>query len=91
MKFVWNNLEFFKLGFNQEREIVEELMIGGSYDLSEYIEKHIPNQKIEQLAFALTIFSFVYMFNIGKYHGRQDASTEEILDNFIYNLSLCLR
>ena len=91
MSFVWNNLEFFKLGFNQDKKIVQQLMIGASHDLTEYIEKHIPNQKIDYLAFTLTIFSFVYMFNIGKYNGRHDESTKEILDNFIYNLSLCLQ
>jgi AcrR family transcriptional regulator len=90
-KFVWNNFEFFKLRFNQERKISEEFLMEGSYDFSKYIEKHIPNQKIDYMAFALTIFSFIYMFDLGKYHGRQDTSIEVVLDKFIYNLSLSLR
>jgi TetR/AcrR family transcriptional regulator len=90
-KFVWNNFEFFKIGFNQERKVAEQLMMEGSYDFSKYIEKHLPNQKIDYMAFALTIFSFVYMYNLGKYHGRQDKSIEKVLDNFIYNLSLSIQ
>lgn len=91
VKFVWNNFEFFHLGFNQNRKIAEQFLMEGSYDFSRYIEKHIPNQKIDYTAFALTIFSFVYMFNLGKYLGRQDTSIEDILDKFIYNLSLSIR
>ncbi len=90
-KFVWNNFEFFKLRFNQERKTSEQFLMEGSNDFSKYIEKNIPNQKIDYMAFALTIFSFVYMFDLGKYHGRQDTSIEVVLDKFIYNLSLSLR
>lgn len=90
-KFVWNNFEFFKLGFNQDRKIAEQFLMEGSYDFSKYIEKNIPNQKIDYMAFTLTIFSFVYMFDLGKYHGRQDTSIEDILDKFIYNLSLSIQ
>ena len=90
-KFVWNNFEFFKLGFNQERKMTEQFLMEGSYDFSKYIEKHLPNQKIDYMAFALTIFSFVYMYDLGKYHGRQDTSIEVVLDKFIYNLSLSLK
>ena len=89
VEFVWNNFEFFRLGFNQDRKIFEQILMEGSYDLSEYIEKHIPNQKIDYPAFTLTIFSFVYMFNLGRYHNRQDTSIEQILEKFIYNLTLC--
>ncbi|MBI5679658.1 MAG: TetR/AcrR family transcriptional regulator [Methanobacterium sp.] len=91
VKYVWNNLEFFRLGFNQDRKILEQFLMEGSYVFSKFIEKNIPNQKIDYMAFALTIFSFVYMFNLGKYHDRQDTSIEEILDKFIYNLTLCIQ
>ena len=90
-KFVWNNFEFFKIGFNQERKTAEQFLKEGSYDFSKYIEKHIPNQKIDYMAFALTIFSFVYMYNLGRYHNRQDTSIEKVLEKFIYNLSLCIQ
>lgn len=90
-KFVWNNFEFFKLGFNQERKISEMFLMEGSYDFSKYIEKNLPNQKIDYMAFTLSIFSFVYMYDLGKYHGRQDTSIEVLLDKFIYNLSLSLK
>lgn len=91
VKFVWNNFEFFKLGFNQDRKIAEQFLMEGSYDFSRYIKKHIPNQKIDYPAFTLTIFSFVYMYNLGRYHNRQDTSIEEVLEKFIYNLSLCIQ
>jgi AcrR family transcriptional regulator len=90
-KFVWNNFEFFHLGFNQDRKIVEKILIEFSFALSKYIEKHIPNQRIDYPAFTLTIFSFVYMFDLGKYQGRQDKSIEYIFDKFIYNLSLSIQ
>lgn len=90
VEFVWNNFEFFRLGFNQDRKIFEQILLEGSYDFSKYIEKHIPNQKIDYMAFTLSIFSFVYMFNLGRYHNRQDTSIEHILEKFIYNLTLCI-
>jgi AcrR family transcriptional regulator len=90
-KFVWNNYEFFKLGFNQERKISEKFLMEGAYDFSKYIEKNLPNQKIDYMAFTLSIFSFVYMYDLGKYHGRQDTNIEVVLDKFIYNLSLSLK
>jgi hypothetical protein len=61
------------------------------YNFSKYIEKHIPNQKIDYMVFTLDIFSFVYMFNLAKYHGPQDTSREQILEKFIYNLSLSIQ
>lgn len=91
VNFVWNNFEFFHLGFNHDRKIVEHLLINNAFAFSKYIEKHIPNQKIDYPAFTLTIFSFVYMYNLGRYHGRQDTSIEEILEKFIYNLSLSIQ
>ncbi|MDY9923178.1 TetR/AcrR family transcriptional regulator [Methanobacterium sp.] len=90
-KFIWNNFEFFKLGFNQERKISEQFLMEGSYDFGKYIEKHLPNQKIDYMAFALSIFSFVYMYDLGKYQGRQDTSIDNILDKFIHNLSLSIQ
>ena len=69
VKFVWNNLEFFRIVFNQDRKIVGPIMKESISDFSKQIETHIPNQKIDYQAFTLTIFSFVYMFNIGVYLG----------------------
>ncbi|MEN6551674.1 MAG: TetR/AcrR family transcriptional regulator [Methanobacterium sp.] len=90
-KFVWNNFEFFNLAFNQDRKTVGPILQESIYNFSKYIEKHIPNQKIDYMVFTLDIFSFVYMFNLAKYHGPQDTSREEILEKFIYNLSLSIQ
>lgn len=91
VEFVWNNLEFFKLVFNQDRKIAGPILKENIYDISKYIEKHIPHQKIDYVVFALDIFSFVYMFNLAMYHGTQDPSREKILEQYIHNLSLCIQ
>jgi AcrR family transcriptional regulator len=88
---VLNNLEFFKLVFNQDRKTVGPILQESVYKFSKYIEKHIPNQKIDYVVFALDIFSFVYMFNLAMYHGPQDPSREKILEKFSYNLSLSIQ
>ncbi|HTX61093.1 MAG TPA: hypothetical protein VMC48_02185, partial [Methanobacterium sp.] len=90
-EFVLNNLEFFKLVFNQDRKTVGPILRGSMYNSSKYIEKHIPNQEIDYLVFALDIFSFAYMFNLAMYHGPQDPGREKILEQFIFNLSLCFQ
>lgn len=89
--FVWSNLEFFKLVFNQDRKKSGPILKGSMYNSSKYIEKHIPNQKIDYMVFALDVFSFVYMFNLAMYHGPQDPSREKILEQFIYNLTLYIQ
>lgn len=86
-----NNIKLFKLVFNQDRKIVGPILKESIYDSSKYIEKHIPNQKIDYLVFALNIFSFVYMYNLALYHGPQDPSHDQVLENFIYNLSLSIQ
>lgn len=91
VKFVWNNLEFFKIVFNQDRKVVGSIMKESVLNFSKNIEKHIPNEKIDYPAFTLTIFSFVYMYNLAMYHGPKDTSREELLEKFIYNLSLSLK
>lgn len=91
VEFVWNNFEFFNLAFNQDRKTVGPILKESIYNFSKYIEKHIPNQEIDYLAFTVDIFSFAYMFNLAKYHGHQDTSREEILEKFIHNLSLCIQ
>ena len=89
-EFVWNNFEFFNLAFNQDRKTVEQIMQESIYNFSKYIEKHIPQDKIDFPTFTLDIFSFIYMLNLAKYHGHQDMNREKILDKYIHNLSLCI-
>lgn len=84
--FVWNNLDLFRLVFNQDRKIVGPILKGSMYNSSKYIEKNIPNQKIDYLVLAVDIFSFVYMFNLALYHGPQDPTREKLLENFVHNL-----
>lgn len=87
VEFVGNNIEFFRIIFNQDRTIVGPIMKDSIFDFSNYLEKNIPNKKIDFPALTLTIFSFVYMFNIGVYLGPPDNSREDLLDKFIYNLN----
>lgn len=91
VEYIGNNLEFFKIIYNQERKTVGPIMKDSVYSLSKQIEEHIPDQKLDYPAFTLTIFSFAYMFNLGVYYGPTDASREDILDKFIYNLSLIIQ
>jgi AcrR family transcriptional regulator len=86
VKFVKDNIEFFRIMFKQDRITVGPLIKDNISDFSDYLEKNIPNQNIDYLAFTLTIFSFVYMYNIGVYLGPLDESRENILEKFIHNL-----
>ncbi|WP_424354287.1 TetR/AcrR family transcriptional regulator [Methanobacterium sp. MBAC-LM] len=89
-KFFWNNFEFFNLGFNQDRKVTGPIWKESTEGFSKYIEKHIPNQKIDYMAFTLSIFSFVYMSNLGRYQGGHNPLRDQILERFIYNLTLCI-
>jgi len=86
VKFVGNNIEFFRIIFNQDRTIVEPIMKDNISNFSNYLEKHVPNPEIDFLAFTITIFSFVYMYNLGVFLGPPDKSREDLLDKFIHNL-----
>ena len=91
VKFVWNNLEFFRIVFNQNRKVVGPILKECIVDMSKQLETHIPNKNIDYQAFTLTIFSFVYMYNIGMYLGPEDTSREDLLDKFIYNQMLFIQ
>jgi AcrR family transcriptional regulator len=91
VKFVWNNLAFFRIVFNQNRKVVGPILKENVMEISKHIEKHIPNQNIDYPAFTLSIFSFVYMYNIGMCLGHYDSSRDAMLDNYINNLKIFIQ
>ena len=87
---MWNNFEFFNLSVNEPNEILEPVMENAVNFIGEYIEKNIPNQKIDYKIFGFTIYAFVYAITIEKYEGRSYINYEEALENFIKNSMQCI-
>ena len=58
--------------------------------MRKYIEKNIPNQKIDYKIFSFTIYVFIYAITIERYEGRTHINYEEALENFIKNSMQCI-
>ncbi len=90
LKTSWDNFEVFYLSVNENNKDLEPMMEETTKFASMYIEKNIPDKKIDYLAFGLTISSFVYVINLEKYHQRIASfgkNIEDVVDSFIENLN----
>jgi TetR/AcrR family transcriptional regulator len=87
---IWNNFEFFYLSVNEPNEILEPIMKNAVDIMRKYIEKNIPNQKIDYKIFSFTIYAFIYAITIERYEGRTHINYEEALENFIKNSMQCI-
>jgi len=59
--------------------------------LGGYIEKNIPNRKIDYNTLGITIFALVYTLNLSKYNGDTFMNQDEVLEGFINNTIMCIQ
>ena len=87
---MWDNFEFLYLSVNEPNEILEPIMKNAVDSMGEYIEKNIPNQKIDYKIFGFTIYAFIYAITIERYEGRTHINYKEAIENFIKNNMQCI-
>jgi hypothetical protein len=84
-----DNFEYVNLSHHEMNEILEPIMKNAVDSMGEYIEKNIPNQKIDYKILGLSISAFVHTINTDKYHGCNCINYEEALEKFINNTIRC--
>jgi TetR/AcrR family transcriptional regulator len=85
LKFAHDNFELLHLTITEENPIGESFQTEVTDTVTEYIQKNLPNQKIDYRTYGNTITTFVYVLNLEKYHGRTATfgDEEQIIENFI--------
>lgn len=58
--------------------------------LGKYIEKNIPDRKIDYKALGVTIFSLVYTLSLSKYNGNTFMDQDKVMEGFINNTIMCI-
>ncbi len=92
LKFMHDNFEIFHLTIIEENKMGESFQVKFTEAIAAYIQKNLPNQKIDYRTYGITIITFVYIINLEKYHGRTATFGEEdekIIKNFI-DLLYCM-
>jgi AcrR family transcriptional regulator len=89
-KVYWDNFEFFNLSINEPNEKLEPTMKNTTNFVSEYIEKNIPNQKIDYRIFGITIHAFIYAINVERFQGRTYINYDDAIEKFISNTIHCI-
>ena len=89
-KVYWDNFEFFNLSINEPNEKLEPTMENTTNFVSEYIEKNIPNQKIDYRIFGITIHAFIYAINVERFQGRTYINYDDTIEKFIKNSIQCI-
>jgi AcrR family transcriptional regulator len=84
------NFEVFSLSLNEENHALGPIMKECIMIHGHYIERNLPNQKIDYEILGLTISSFIYMLTLEEHQGRYWIDYESALDRFINNLVLSL-
>ncbi len=85
-----DNFEYVNLSHHERNEIFEPVMKDRVDFVGDFIEKNIPNQKIDYKIFGLSINAFVHTINTDRYHGSNHVNYEEALENFINNTTRCI-
>lgn len=86
MKNCMDNFDIFSLYVNSENKKHEAMFNESFNDSVKYVEKHLPDKKIDYRIFLQSINAFVYMTNLEIFHGRTSSlgqSHEEIVDNMV--------
>lgn len=89
IKLIDNNIELFRLTVFEkimEQEPLEEMI----FHLARYLEKNIPNDEIDFLAFTLTITASFIMLSNNKYLGRTSVDQEMMEEITINNFIKCI-
>jgi len=85
-----DNFEYVNLSHHDRLEVFEPVMKDRVDFVGDFIEKNIPEQKIDYKILGLTINAFVQTINTEKYHGCNDINYEEALEKFINNIIQCI-
>ena len=89
-KVYWDNFEFFNLSINAPNEKLEPTMENTTNFVGEYLEKNIPNQKIDYRIFGITIHAFIYAINVERFQGRTYINYDDAIEKFISNTIHCI-
>lgn len=89
-KINWDNFEFFNLSIKETNENLIPIMKHATEFVGEYIEKNIPDQKLDYKIFGLTISAFIYMINAERFNGHTNINYDEAIENFIKNTIQCV-
>jgi len=89
-KVYWDNFEFFNLSINEPNEKLEPTMENTTNFVGEYLEKNIPNQKIDYRIFGITIHAFIYAINVERFQGRTYIKYDDAIEKFIKNSIQCI-
>jgi len=85
-----DNFEYVNLSYHEMNEIFEPVMKDRVDFVGDFLEKNVPDQKIDYKIFGLSINSFVHTINTDKYHGSNNVNYEEALEKFINNTIRCI-
>lgn len=89
-----DNFEIFSLYLNSENKKHELLFKKAFIDSVKYVEKNLPDKKIDYSVFVQSINAFVYMTNLERYHGRTSSlgkPYEEMVEDMIELLNCMVK
>jgi len=86
-----DHFEFFHLSINERTRIHEPFQQYFNFKISEYLQEHIPNKKIDYMTFGLTISAFMYMVITERNLGGKAIDLDYVLARFIENCVICLQ
>ena len=86
-----NNYEHLNITINEGSRISENVMDKFILHVSRYMEKNIPDSKINYPVFVMTITSFIYLLIHDKCQGRNFIDHKEVIEIFINNTSMCFQ
>lgn len=69
-RFSFDNFEFFHLTVTEESKVGENIMESTAEALGYYMEKNMPNKRVDYKTFGYAISTFIYSLNNDKYHKR---------------------
>lgn len=84
------NLGIYDLTLHDKSGKFEHDMALFFKQFTEYIEKNLPDSKIDHATFALTIAGFIYTITLEKYYGGIIDNFEYFIEKFIDNLLMCI-
>lgn len=90
VKLAENNYEHLNLTINETSRISESIMDKFILHLSNYMGENMPNTGINYPVFVMTITSFIYLLIHDKRQGRTFVNHEEVIDEFINNITICI-
>lgn len=89
VKLIDDNIELIRLTVF-EKVMEDEPLMESTYHLAGYLEKNIPNDEIDFLAFTFTITASFILLSNNKYLGRMAIEEEKLTEITINNFINCI-